>query len=150
MNAIINNVKDPSWWFSAVFVAIIASIFAGFLKERLEKWLGITFSIWKNKRLQNEEARARIIEALLADPLYLQIALYRALKAVILFGVMTTIYVGAAFLSTSTSPFGWKLMILFVGGLNVVITYRTSKLISIVGDTIRTYRKRNNLPKLPH
>lgn len=35
MSGIVENLKDPSWWFSAFFIAIVASVIAGFAKDRL-------------------------------------------------------------------------------------------------------------------
>jgi hypothetical protein len=33
MDRIIDNLKDPSWWFTAVLIAIVASLLAAYIKE---------------------------------------------------------------------------------------------------------------------
>jgi hypothetical protein len=53
MNRIFENLQDPSWWFTAIFVAIIVSVFAAYLKEVLSKFLShfsTRINKWRQKR----------------------------------------------------------------------------------------------------
>ena len=40
MDKILEHIQDPSWWFSAFFVAILASILAAFVKD----WVAVFIS----------------------------------------------------------------------------------------------------------
>lgn len=161
MEAILNNLRDPSWWFSAFFIAIIASVIAGFLKDRIEKWLSTIFSGLKAWRTRREDARAKLIEAILADQMYLQIFLFQTVIALILFAVCSTIYYSAPALLTAVPAqathlltldrkfFIWDILSPALGLFNVLVSYRTARRLSIASQAIREYRKRNSLPKLP-
>lgn len=160
MEAIIKYMQDPGWWFSAFFVAILASVIAGFLKDRIEKWLSKLFSGLKAWRAEREAQRGQIIEALLKDQTYFMIALVRAVFALILFALATIIYLsGPVLLATapeSSAPVAhidrafvvWKVLTPLLGLFNILVGYSASRRISIIGHAIREYRKRNNLPKL--
>jgi hypothetical protein len=160
MDAIVTNLKDPSWWFSAFFIATIVSVLAGFLKDRLEKLLSNIFSGLKAWRARREEARAKLIESLLADHMYFQIALFRAVMALILFTLFSIMYFSApVFLATAppwTDPaifidrsyMIWKVFTPIIGVLNILVAYRTTRRLSIISQAIREYRKSNDLPKL--
>lgn len=53
LNRISENVSDPSWWFTAFLVAIVASIFAAYLKEllgRVVSLLSSRFRYWWLRR----------------------------------------------------------------------------------------------------
>jgi len=160
MDAIANNLKDPSWWFSAFFIAIIASVIAGFLKERIEKWLSNTFSSLRSWRAKREAERNMVIEALLTDHMYFQIALFRAVVALILFALCSIMYFSAPVL-LATAPeqsghlididrkfFIWKVFTPILGLFNVLVSYRAVRLLSLIFQAIREYRSRNGLPKL--
>ncbi len=160
MEAIVDNLKDPSWWFSAFFVAIIASIIAAFLKERMEKWLGNTFSSLKSWRVQREAERSKVIEALLTDQTYFQMALFRAGVGVIFFAISCTLYFSSPVLFV-TAParlgneldndlkyYVWYGLIVFLGTFNVWVSYKVVSRLSLIYEVIRKYRVRNDLPKL--
>ena len=160
MDAIINNLKDPSWWFSAFFFAIIASVLAGFLKDRIEKWLSTIFFNLKSWRARRVEARTKLIEAILADQMYFQILLFRTVMALILFTLISIMYFSVPVLlsimpeqTSNLLKFDRKFLILEIftpvfGLLNVLVSYRAAGLMSIASQVTREYRKRNNLPKL--
>ena len=160
MDAIANNLKDPSWWFSAFFIAIIASVIASFLKERIEKLLSKTFSSLTSWRARKELERANLIESLLADQMYFHIALFRTVVALILFALASIMYFSAPVL-LATLPdqsshlleidrkfFIWKVFTPILGFFNIIVAYRATRRISVVSQAIREYRKRKALPRL--
>ncbi|WP_172146444.1 hypothetical protein [Pseudomonas tumuqii] len=159
MESIAAYIKDPGWWFSAVFVAIIASIFAGFLKDNIEKLLSNIFTGLKAWRATREERRRIIIESLLKDKMYFVISLFRAAIGVTIFTLFTLIYMSAPiFLSTapaSSTIFSaedirhviWNIITPILGLLNITISYKTATRMSIVFEAAKEYRIRNNLPK---
>ncbi|MBW7472579.1 hypothetical protein [Marinobacter sp. F4218] len=70
MNEILNNISSISWWFGVVFVGVIVSLTASYIKPRLDTWLA-NFS--KAKREKNERAKrawAAEIGRLQSDELY--------------------------------------------------------------------------------
>ena len=160
MDAIVNNLKDPGWWFSAFFIAILASIIAGFLKDRIEKWLSDTFSSLRSWRERKEAERSQVIEALLADPMYFQIALFRAVVALTVFALSSIMYFSAPVL-LATAPeqsshlldidrkfLIWEVFVPILGLFNVMVSYRAMRRLSQIFHAIREYRNRNGLPKL--
>ncbi len=161
MEDIANNLKDPSWWFTAFFVAILASVIAGLLKDKIANLIGglsSSLRAWKEKR---EKERETIIDALVNDSSYLNIALFRAVVALILFAISVVIY--------STSPvmlsmapqeedtvftvergkFIWKVFMPALGTFTAYIGFKTTSRLSVVFKTIKKYREAHGLPKIP-
>ena len=65
MDKILINLRDPSWWFSTFFIAIIVGILAGFLKDKFDRWLAKIFSTLRAKQTLKSQQRKEIIEILL-------------------------------------------------------------------------------------
>ena len=61
MESILSNLRDASWWFTAVLIGTLASIAAGFLKDYLERRYGL-FLKWSASR--RELARAERAKAI--------------------------------------------------------------------------------------
>jgi MFS family permease len=160
MDAIFTNLHDPSWWFSAFFIAIIASVIAGFIKDIVERWLVTIFSSLKKRQLEHEENRTAIIEALLNDKVYLEFALFRTLLTAIAFTYLLVQYSSISVDATishewltDAGDLNWKrvnmMLHSLLGSLNIIMGYKMSRRTSIMLDASREYRKRNDLPKLP-
>jgi MFS family permease len=70
MQHILDNLKDPSWWFSAFFIAILASVLAAYLKD----WLSALFSgmsrRYRRWRCGQLRKSARIIRNIERDDAY--------------------------------------------------------------------------------
>jgi hypothetical protein len=64
MNAILSNLRDPSWWFTAIFVTIIAGVASGFLKEKIEKLISSLSSRYKSWTSARAEARENVVRVL--------------------------------------------------------------------------------------
>lgn len=161
MNSIITNLSDPSWWFTAFFIAIVASVIAGFLKDKIEKFLGRTFSGLQRWRADKKAQRDKMIEEILSNQMYFTIALFNMVLKVILFGVSVTMYLTFPMM-VAAMPYKlpyeffigrnflvWEILFPIVGGLAIFVSYKTSATFSFVSDAIREFRKRNSLPKLP-
>ena len=164
MGNIANQLKDPSWWFTAFFVAILASVVAGFLKDKFEIWLGSLSSnlrIWREKR---KIEREKVIEALLTNDIYLHIALFRVVVSLILFAISVVIYSTApVMLSMAPSSYGfsimsmqmeksilvWKIFMPTLGIFTAYIGYKATSRISIVYEAIKLFRIKHGLPRLP-
>lgn len=162
MDTIFNNLKDPSWWFSTVIIAIIASVIAGFVKDRVEKWLATIFASLRQTQMKHEENRAKIIDTLLNDNVYLGFALFRTLLTAIAFTYFLIQYyfsIGDSSgshshrLLTDAGNLDWSeiknILHSLLGSLTAFIGYIMSRRASIMLDASREYRKRNNLPKFP-
>lgn len=161
MTTIINNLKDPSWWFSAFFVAIIAGVIAALVKARIEKLLSNVFTGLKSWQAKREEARNSAIEALLADHFYFQLTLFRAVlvqMAVMVLSIIcliTPIYLSSVpepqqfILGLERKYAIWFVLVPVVGLVNMIGYYKSTSLLALAMRAAREYRKRNNLPKLP-
>jgi hypothetical protein len=140
-------------------IAIVASVIAGFLKDKIEKFLGSTFSGLQRWRADKKAKRDKMIEEILSNQMYFTIALFIMVLKVILFGVSVTMYLTFPIM-VATMPYeffmvfdrdflAWKILLHIVGGLAIFVSYKASATLSFVSDAIREFRKRNNLPRLP-
>lgn len=161
MEDIINNLKSPSWWFTAFFVAILASVIAGFLKDKIASLIGgISSSLraWEEKREKKQE---EVVDALVNNTSYLNIALFRAIVALILFAISVIIYSTAPvmlsmvpadkdqIISIDRGFFIWKVFYPFLGAFTAYIGYRTTSRLNIVFEAIKKYREEHDLPRIP-
>ncbi len=159
MEDIANNLKDPSWWLSVFFMAILASLIAGFLKDKIERWIGGLFSglrVWRAKR---EAEREKVIEALVTNDTYLHIALFKVVIGLLLFAISVVLY-STAPVMLSTAPTSkdsvmrldkafliWKILSPVLGVFTVYIGYKGTSRMSIVFTAIGRIRKKHDLPK---
>ncbi len=161
MEDIANNLKDPSWWFTAFFVAIIAGLVAGFLKDKITNIIGgLSSSLreWKEKKEKEQEI---IIDALANNEAYLNIALFRVVVALILFAVSVVIYMTApgmlsmapqtedVLIPVDRAFLIWKVFLPLLGMFTVYIGFNATSRISTVYKAIKKYREINGLPKIP-
>jgi len=51
---IIELTKQPEWWFSAVFIAIVASLVAAFAKDWISRGLSAFSELYRTRRLSRE------------------------------------------------------------------------------------------------
>jgi hypothetical protein len=160
MDAITSHLRDPGWWFSAFFVAIIASVIAGFLKDRIERLLpnlSSRFSVWRAARAT---ARAALIELLSDNHSLLTIAYFRAVVGLVLY-VMTLLLffmtpIFDELLSNSGTVLGIdrkfilsNILFPFVGVLAIVQGFRAAARLSLVGKAWREFSRKNNVPRMP-
>jgi hypothetical protein len=161
MEAIIKNLSDPSWWFSAFIVAIFASIIAGFLKDRIERMLSKFSDSFRRWRATKLELRTKTLEALVENPVYLSFVLHHLNFGIVLWVLATLLFLATPILHSMETSSDTALIfldqndlprivfMLLMGVLSVVIAYRVAIRASIVFEAIRLYRKKHGLPKLP-
>ncbi|MDE2107263.1 MAG: hypothetical protein KGL39_59245 [Patescibacteria group bacterium] len=161
MDQIKNYIADPAWWFSTVLVAIIASVIAGFMKDRISQLFGHVskrFRIWSQKRTQQQE---ELIAVLSENPNYLLMGLGRTLMMAIMFTGTIIIYlifpVYAKSQPLSSLPgvdglinsIASVVIYPFFGGISMAYGYRATSALSVMTKAIRQYRQKNGFPKLP-
>ncbi|WP_324779817.1 hypothetical protein [Thiobacillus sedimenti] len=160
MDSIANYLKDPGWWFSAFFVAIIASVIAGFLKDRIERHLpnlSTRFSAWRSVRAME---RAALIKALSDNPSLLTTAYIRAVMGVVLYVLTLLLFLMAslfdelrphtsAVLGADEKFIVSNILIPFVGGLAVIQGYRASARISVVDKAWGEFKMKHDIPSMP-
>lgn len=162
MDQILTYIKDPGWWFSAFFVAIIASVVAGFAKDRIGRWASTISERSRERYKRRTDARAAAIEALAQNEGFLLIAMARAAVATTLcIGIMTLFILSpmwAELLQTlcatlSSDPScgrSAKAISLFsfvgFGLLAIFVGFNYSSLLSTTMSGYRAYRKQRGFP----
>jgi hypothetical protein len=161
MESIITHLSDPGWWFSTVLVAIIVSIIAGFLKDRISQLIGHTsrrFSEWSKRRKEQQE---KLIETLSENPDYLLMGFMKVILQAVMFTGTIVIYlvypIHAEFNPPSTNPDlsnALKAILSvaiypFFGGMSMAYGYKATSGLTVVAKAIKKYREKNGLPKLP-
>jgi hypothetical protein len=161
MEAIAKNLSDPSWWFSALFVAIIASVIAGFLKDRVERMFSRVSDSFRRRRANELEVRNKTLEALVENPTYLSFALHRVTLRLVLWVMATLLFLSTPILLYVTPPsdetliwlgqkeFARKALMPLMGVVSAVIGFRAATSISIVFEALKRFRAKYGLPKLP-
>lgn len=156
MDVIINNLSDPSWWFSACVVAIITSIIGGFIKDFLEKII----NKFRKIRSEKSEARALTIKILAENPTYLSLVLKRLILLFMLWIISTLFFLVFPILahtipqndSSSFLPYKNEtiqtVIILILGALSSIIGFIVTSKSSLVLEAVREFRIKNNLPKI--
>jgi len=161
MDAIIKNLSDPSWWFSAFFIAIIASVVAGFLKDRIERLISNVSDNFRRKQAAALELRVKTIEALVENPTYLSFALHRATLQLVLW-VMTTLLFMSMPIFLYVTPqthdtliwlgqkeFAKSVLMPLLGATSTLVGFRAATTLSIVFEALGRFQTKHGLPKLP-
>jgi hypothetical protein len=77
LNKIFENVRDPSWWFTAFIVAALASLFAAYIKDILGRFFSLTSSrarhVWQRRRFRVVNMAYETVN----DARLLSVAIYR-------------------------------------------------------------------------
>jgi hypothetical protein len=151
MDAIFKNLQDPSWWFTAFIVGIIASVVAGFTKDYLEKTFGLFLLRTKLKRAQARLARDEKIKAWSQNESLVMIILLRAhqlkIAVLALFAVNIMILVTLHFRGNDAD-----LPIYAIAALGVLILFtfwaawKSSAQTSLTRDCFQHFRRSRGLP----
>ena len=160
LNAITNNLLDPSWWFTAVFIAVFSSIIAAFAKDYLERKFGF-FLAWTAKtRAERSAHREEVIAAWSSNEGLLTIILLRMLYSVVLFlfgGTVLVLYVTYIKLKfpSTTGLTGMEEVPLRMLATFLILTLLTSNLaywagtrISLAQACLKRFESSKKLPKL--
>ena len=160
MDSITGYLKDRGWWFSAFFVAILASVIAGFLKDRIERLFShfsSRFADWRTKRTAERET---LIELLSGNPQLLTLAYIRTVVGLALYLLAVTMFMVLPILyemrPISSDVFGIdrkfmlsKVLIPLLGGVAIIQGFRAAARLSLVGKAWVRFRSKNQLPKMP-
>ncbi len=160
MNSIVENLKDPSWWFSAFFIAIIASVIAGFAKDRIGLLAATLSSSMKLRQEKKLIAKQTQIEQLIENETLLIIKYIQAgvatIFSVLIFimfllspmwaDVMNNWCNTASFdPSCKLNPKTFAILASFAFGLlSVYSTYRMSSVLAISSEAVRAYRRKHS------
>ena len=153
MDAIIKNLSDPSWWFTAIFAAIIAAVVGAYLKDSLgwiTRYLPARYRDWQQKRQEREVAW---INEVAADATVLLIENIRAARFLVLFFGTTVIYIGFNILlilkmSREVPEIAGNLASLFFGLVSIYAGYMAVSQVVRVNLATKRYRaaKSSTLP----
>ena len=156
MDKIVLFLKDPSWWFSAFFIAIVASVVAGFAKDRLESLIGKLSNrgrLWQERR---RGERAQIEDMMADNEGFLVISFVRATSFVLFVILLFSLYLISPMFVQLTAM--WCRMVPadptcglnselfavvignFFGLLSVVIGYSSTSNMSLVMRAYKKYR----------
>lgn len=95
---IIELIKRPEWWFSAVFIAIIASVIAAFAKDWISRGLSVFSQLYRIRRLSQEAKLDHKAAMLAAHSELLIIEFIRTVGQQIAIVTLTAILLSAPFL----------------------------------------------------
>lgn len=163
MQQILIYVKDPGWWFSAFFVAIIASVIAGFAKDRVASIIGSLSESHRARQLANVERRRKMVAALAENEGFLILTMIRTSTLTLFSLLVFVIFLASPMLSMMFSNWcqlvpvdptckvndGYlSIIVSFVAGVATVVTaYLGSSHLTTTMLGYRGYLKRRGLPK---
>jgi hypothetical protein len=158
-------IKDPAWWFSAFFIAIVASIIAGFAKDKLEALFGRFFANYKDRQFSAQESRERTLVALDTNDSFMTITMVRATGFLVLqFSTIILFLLSPMWpeimkalctaVPDSTCDLGprWKhiavLSSIGFGSLATLVSFRSTRFIRITMLGYKRYRRSRKLPPI--
>jgi hypothetical protein len=157
MSIIEKYISDPGWWFSAFFIAIIASLIAGFLKDILTAWLSKTSTWFVNVRVKSIEKRKRRVSILVNNSSLLIIEAVRVTALTLGYALMLIIFmiipIWNEVMYASPSMRAWmgvgqeegilltKIAIIIIGSIEVIAGFHMSQRDSIFVEALRIYRQ---------
>jgi len=156
MNAILSNLRDPSWWFTALFVTIIAGVASGFLKEKIEKLFSSLSSRYESWASARAEVRENVVRVLAENPQFLALA-YISVVAGLLIHVLavimylfTTLFFDAASHEAVSGDAGrfmiWEILMPLLGVAATYVGFRATARLSLVIRALKLYREKKWLP----
>ena len=104
MDKIFEYLKDPSWWFTTVFIGAIASLLGGFLNAWLSR-ISSRYSRWRVKKREQKEAEIQLI---LSNETLLAVEMQRCLFHWVVYLFLQGVFLGSYFLCHSHESGEWK------------------------------------------
>ena len=95
MQRLLEIVKDPIWWFSAFFVAMLASVLAAFIKDWLSQLFAATSLKFRKFRIKKLRESVRVIQDMERDGAYMILSGIRRLSLIMLW-----IFLGLGYMLT--------------------------------------------------
>ena len=159
MDPILSNLRDPSWWFTAIFVTIIAGVASGFLKEKIENLISCLSSRYKSCASARAEARENVVRVLAENPQFLTLAYVNVAVGLLIHVLAVIMYlVTAWFLGASPHDaiaedarrfMLWKILAPLLGAAATYVGFRATARLSLVMRALRLFREKNGLPNVP-
>jgi hypothetical protein len=157
MDSIIKLVRDPGWWFTAVFVGILASLTASYFRDVISSRVARVSGVFRARREARLALEQRRIGFLVAHPDLLIMEMVRCTTGVVLFlgvvGCFTSLglLVDAiekrpemkqfGFVNTETFRTVLQLLVLFVGVVAAYVGHRVASAVRIVVRARRDYER---------
>jgi len=147
MDRIVTYLSDPAWWFTAVFIAILASIAAAFLKDILLSALSKVSNKYKIRKQKRDADIEREINECMSDPTLLILTFCRIISQmcalyslVILYALFFIMYI--SFSKDGNIRIKFILIaLLMLSGITVVFgLMRVNPRVSLMKDAYRKYR----------
>ena len=166
MRQILEYLSDPSWWFTAFFIAIISSVIAGFAKDYLETLGSKLSTTAKLKQARRSENRERFISALENSESYLLLSMLRNIAMLILMSLSMILFFVSPMVSETISVichvverscsradfFIGKLAsfvsVYLFGTASVLIGYKTAVYTSVVSEGFHRFQRKHGFPIL--
>lgn len=158
MESIIKQLEDPGWWFTAIFVAIVISVFSSYIRDWISLGLSRVSTSIRQKRAKRTEHETKRINLLTSNPHLLISEQLRAIGLSVRAAVFTIMYVtfplfGEFLLRSYDTSFGHELahdsratigltiVTLCVGLLGIKTTFEMSARSRIAWKARREYEK---------
>jgi hypothetical protein len=155
MGNVLSTLSDGSSWFIVVLTGVFVSVSAGLLKDSVERWLSSVSTAFGRRKKAREHSRTRLIDALLADPTYFELARFRAMVACVVFGATSLLhYSGPLMLALQPAGFVrssvlWGVLAPCLGLLSMATAYCAARRVELINAATTALRQRHGLPKLP-
>lgn len=165
MDKIAEQLKDPSWWFTAFFVGIVASIIAAFLKDWASSIIANFSSTYRKKRAERIVKEQKLIARLAGN--FELLIIYSVICVITLlmwmFGCLMFFIVPVTGVVFFREPVFSRLsyplniapdlglalmggMTIMFGTLSIVVGYMAVIKLRLMAKALKEYRKQRNLP----
>jgi hypothetical protein len=150
MNAIVGNLHDPSWWFTAIFVTIMAGVASGFLKEKIENLISSLSSRYKSWAATRAQGRESGVRVLAENPQFLTLAYINVVAGLLMHVLAVILYlITSVFFDAAPRDIMWRVLAPALGAIATYLGFRATSRFAVVIRALRLYRERNGLPNLP-
>src|SRR5690242_3831900 len=103
MQKIVELLKTPEWWFSAVFIAVITSVIAAFAMDWIAKILSGASVAYRGYRTRREAELTAKATELAEHPELLIVEYLRAIAQLILIFMLMALFFSGPFLTKASS-----------------------------------------------
>jgi hypothetical protein len=145
MEAIKKLLRDPGWWVTAVFVGLIVSIIAGFLKDVIGRGLARSSSTFDRWRQRRRRAFLKEAEELSRDFGFILYMRVKAVGMLVLWSMMVVLMMAAYILSKLSELHHVRanVMVGVCGLLSFLPHFRAIHFINVAYEAKNIYTKRH-------